>query len=110
MKDDVETVYELAKSASLARFRILRAEGEERSDRSWQRVTCHIHREDLPWGAIPIIYALAAISFGDADPEPPASEASPAGSRVDRCLSSLGSGTVDAEAKRPGVDLDRDLP
>ncbi len=68
MKDDVDAVCDLAKSAALARFRILGVEGEEHSDRSWQRVTCHIHREDLPWGAIPIIYALAALSFGDARP------------------------------------------
>jgi hypothetical protein len=46
MKDDVDAVYDLAKSAALARFRILGVEGEEHSDRSWQRVTCHIHREE----------------------------------------------------------------
>jgi len=68
MKDDVEAVIELAKSAACARFRILGAEGEEQPDRSWQRVTCHLHREDLPWGAIPVVYALAALSFGDARP------------------------------------------
>src|SRR5436309_14084879 len=71
MKDDVDAVYDLAKSAALARFRILGVEGEEHSDRSWQRATCHIHREDLPWGAIPIIYALAPLSFGDGRPRGP---------------------------------------
>jgi hypothetical protein len=68
MKDDVEVVCELARSATVARFRILRAEGEEHPDRSWQKVTCHLHREDVPWAAVPLIYALGALSFGDARP------------------------------------------
>lgn len=41
MKDDIETVCELLKSAAVARFRVLRVEGEEHPDRSWQRITCH---------------------------------------------------------------------
>jgi hypothetical protein len=68
MKHEIDAVYELAQSAALARFRILRVEGEEHPDRSWQRVTGHIHREDLPWATIPIIYAVAALSFSDARP------------------------------------------
>lgn len=68
MNDDVEAVCELAQSAVLARFRILRSEGEEHVDRSWQRVTGHVHREDVPWASIPIIYAVSALSFGDARP------------------------------------------
>jgi hypothetical protein len=31
-------------------------------------VTCHLDREDVPWAAIPLIYALSAFSFGDARP------------------------------------------
>ncbi len=46
MKDDVETVRELLKSAALARFRVLRVEDGEDPDRSWQPITCHLHRED----------------------------------------------------------------
>jgi hypothetical protein len=68
MRDDHETVGELARSAILARFRVLRVEGEEQPDRSWQSVTCHIHREDLSWAAIPLAYAIAALSFADARP------------------------------------------
>ena len=68
MKDDVEAVYELTKSATLARFRALRSEGEEHPDRSWQRVTCHLHREDVPWASVPLMYALGALSFADARP------------------------------------------
>ena len=65
---DIETIYDLARSVALARFRILRVEGEEHPDRSWQRVTCHLHREDLPWAALPVIHALGALSFADARP------------------------------------------
>lgn len=68
MKDDIETVCELLKSAALARFRVLRVEGEEDPDRSWQRITCHVHREDVSWGTLPLIYTLGALSFGDARP------------------------------------------
>jgi len=52
----------------LVRFRLLRAEGEERGDRSWQRLRCHVHRADLPWGAVPLIYAIGLLSFADARP------------------------------------------
>ncbi len=68
MKDNVEAVHELVKSAAITRFRILSLEGEEQPDRSWQRVACHVHREDVPWAAVPLIYALGALSFGDARP------------------------------------------
>ena len=68
MKDDVETVVELAQNAAIAHFRKMKVEGEEHPDRSWQRVTCHLDREDVPWAAIPLIYVLAALSFGDARP------------------------------------------
>lgn len=68
MKDDVTVVRELVKSAALARLRVLKVEGEEHPDRSWQRVTCHLHREDMPWGAVPLMYVLGGLSFGDARP------------------------------------------
>jgi hypothetical protein len=68
VKDAVEAVYDLASSVAAVRFRILRVEGEEHPDRSWQRVTCHLHREDVAWGAIPLLYAIGALSFGDARP------------------------------------------
>ena len=68
MNDPVEIVVELAKSAAVARFRKLKVEGEEHPDRSWQRVTCHLHREDVPWAAVPLIYALSVMSFADARP------------------------------------------
>lgn len=68
MLDDIETVSDLVTSSALARFRILSAEGEEHPDRSWQRVTCHVHREDLPWAAIPLLYVVSAQSFLDARP------------------------------------------
>jgi hypothetical protein len=70
MSDDVETFHDhdLATSVAAARFRILRMEGEETADRSWQRVTCHLHREDLPWAAVPLAHALGALSFADARP------------------------------------------
>ena len=68
MNDDVQTVYELLKSAVITRFRICRVEGEEHPDRSWQRVTCHVHRGDVRWGAVPLLYAVSAHSFADARP------------------------------------------
>jgi hypothetical protein len=68
MSDDTPAVHEILRTALLMRFRILRAEGEEHRDRSWQRVTCHVHREDLPWGAVPLIYAIGLQSFTDARP------------------------------------------
>ncbi|HSD65219.1 MAG TPA: hypothetical protein VLF95_00885 [Vicinamibacteria bacterium] len=68
MKDPIETVAELAHSVAIARFRKLKVEGEEHPDRSWQRVTCHLDREDVPWAAVPLIYALSGMSFGDARP------------------------------------------
>jgi hypothetical protein len=68
MSDDTPTVHEILRAAPLVRFRVLRAEGEERGDRSWQRVRCHVHREDLPWGAVPLIYAIGLLSFADARP------------------------------------------
>ena len=68
MKNEIQTVYELTRSAALARFRICRVEGEEHPDRSWQRVTCHLHRQDVSWSAIPLIYRIGALSFADARP------------------------------------------
>ncbi len=68
MNDLVEIVVELAKSAAVARFRKLEVEGEEHPDRSWQRVTCHLNREDVPWAAVPLIYALSVMSFADGRP------------------------------------------
>ena len=66
MMDDIEIVAELVKSAAAARIRICRAEGEEHPDRSWQRVTCHVHRDDVSWATMPLIYVLGALSFNDA--------------------------------------------
>ena len=68
MIDTVEDVYALAKSAAAARFRVLKVEGEEHPDRSWQRVTCHLHREDVPWASLPLGYAIGSLSFADARP------------------------------------------
>jgi hypothetical protein len=68
VKDPIETIAELARSAAAARFRKLKVEGEEHPDRSWHRVTCHLDREDVPWAAVPLIYVLSAFSFGDARP------------------------------------------
>ena len=68
MNDEMEAVYELMKSAAVARFRICHIEGEEYPDRSWQRVTCHLHREDVSWSAIPLIYVIGTLSFADARP------------------------------------------
>ncbi len=50
----MEAVYELMKSAAVAGFRICHIEGEEYPDHSWQRVTCHLHREDVSWSAFPL--------------------------------------------------------
>lgn len=33
-----------------------------------KRVICHLHREDGPSAAVPLIYTLAALSFADARP------------------------------------------
>ena len=68
MIDDIETVHELVRSCALARFRICASTGEEHPDRSWQRVTCHVHRDDVPWAAVPLIYVVSAQSFMDARP------------------------------------------
>ena len=68
MRDAVEAVAEVGRSAACVRFRILKTEGEEYPERSWQKVTCHVHREDVSWGAIPMIYVLGALSFIDARP------------------------------------------
>ncbi len=68
MKDDPETVAELVTCAAVAHFRKMRVEGAEHPDHSWQRVTCHLDREDVSWAAVPLIYVLAALSFGDARP------------------------------------------
>ena len=29
---------------------------------------CHVHREDVSWAAVPLIYTIAALSFADARP------------------------------------------
>jgi len=63
-----EIVADLLRTAVAVRLRILRAEGEERPDGSWQRLTCHLHREDVPFGAIPLIFAIGMQSFLDARP------------------------------------------
>jgi hypothetical protein len=68
MREDLKTQYELIHSAATALFRICRIEGEEHPDRSWQCVTCHIHREDVSWSAIPLIFTIGALSFADARP------------------------------------------
>ena len=68
MNDEMEAVYELMKSAAVAGFRICHIEGEEHPDRSWQHVTCHLHREDVSWSAIPLIYVIGTLSFADARP------------------------------------------
>lgn len=60
--------YELLKRIVGTRIRILKTEGEERPDRSWQRLTCHVHREDIPWSALGLIFALGLLSFSDARP------------------------------------------
>lgn len=31
-------------------------------------MTCHVHREDVSWAAVPLIYTIAALSFADARP------------------------------------------
>jgi len=38
MKDDIEAVIEMGRSAVCARFRILKTESEERPDGSWQTI------------------------------------------------------------------------
>ncbi len=68
MKDDVLEVAELLQGAATARLRVLRIEGQESPDASWQRVTCHVHRDDVSWAAVPLIYTIAALSFADARP------------------------------------------
>ncbi|MEO8034873.1 MAG: hypothetical protein ABI837_10625 [Acidobacteriota bacterium] len=68
MNDDVLAVAELARAAASARLRILGIEGHEGPDGSWQRMTCHVHREDVSWAAVPLIYTIAALSFADARP------------------------------------------
>ncbi len=68
MIDDIETVHELVRSSALARFRICAFTGEEHPDRSWQRIMCHVHRDDVPWAAVPLIYVVSAQSFMDARP------------------------------------------
>jgi hypothetical protein len=68
VRDDFETVLKLVRSTAAARFRICRVEGEEHPDRSWHRVTCHLHRQDVSWAAIPLIYVIGAFSFADARP------------------------------------------
>ncbi len=68
MKDDIEAVHELVQSAAATLFRICHVEGGEHPDRSWQRVTCHLHREDVSWGAVPLIYVIGTLSFSDARP------------------------------------------
>ena len=68
MIDDIETVHELVRSSALARFRICASTGDEHPDRSWQRVTCHVHRDDVPWAGVPLIYVVSAQSFIDARP------------------------------------------
>lgn len=68
MKDDVLAVAELLRAAASARLRVLGIEGHESPDGSWQRVTCHVHREDVSWAAVPLIHTIAALSFADARP------------------------------------------
>ena len=68
LNDEIDARVELRHTATVLRFRVLRAEGEERPERSWHRVTCHLHREDLPFGAIPFIFAIGGLSFADARP------------------------------------------
>jgi len=66
--NDAAAIAGLMLSAASARFRVIADEGEDLPERSWQRVTCHLHREDVSWAAIPLIYALSALSFADARP------------------------------------------
>jgi hypothetical protein len=68
---DVLAVTELMRAAASARLRILRIEGHDSPDGSWQRATCHVHREDVPWATVPLIYTIAALSFADARPRAP---------------------------------------
>jgi hypothetical protein len=68
MKDSSDAVSELVRSAVAARFRICRVEGKEHPDCSWQCITGHVHREDLPWAATALIFAIASFSFSEARP------------------------------------------
>jgi hypothetical protein len=65
---DGSTVAGLLTTAAMARFRVLTVEGREDGDLSWQRVVCHVHREDVSSAAVPLIHTLAALSFDDARP------------------------------------------
>lgn len=67
MKDGSVAV-SLLTTAAMARLRLLNIEGSEDGDLAWQRVDCHVHREDVPTAAVPLIHALAALSFADARP------------------------------------------
>jgi DNA-binding XRE family transcriptional regulator len=58
VKDDAETIVELTRAATMARFRLLAIEGEEHDELSWQRATCHLHREDFSRAAVPLIYTI----------------------------------------------------
>ena len=67
MKDDAATIAELTRAATMARFRLLAIEGEEHEDElSWQRATCHLHRQEVERAAVPLIYTIGALSFSDA--------------------------------------------
>ena len=67
MKDDAATIAELTRAATMGRVRLLAIEGEEHEDElSWQRATCHLHRQDVSRAAVPLIYTIGALSFSDA--------------------------------------------
>lgn len=68
MIDHPATVANVIASASHTRFRVLKIEGQDTEDLSWERVTCHLHREDVSSAAVPLIYTLGALSFQDARP------------------------------------------
>ena len=63
-----DAAYILLRQVAGLRIRILRSEGEERTDASWQRLTCHVHRDDLSDAAFALIFALGVFSFSDARP------------------------------------------
>ena len=63
-----EAGHVLLKQVAGLRIRILKSEGEERPDASWQRLTCHVHRDDLPHAVFGLIFALGVLSFSDARP------------------------------------------
>jgi hypothetical protein len=65
---DPDIADELLRRAASLRFRVLRVQGEEHPDASWQHVTCHLHRQDLAVGALAFIYAVSGLSFEDARP------------------------------------------